>query len=183
LLDVDGVLANFIEAVLRLVEDATGRKYVHGDIQTWEVFESLPAVQHLQTDIYEQLRSPGGCYNIPVYEGAVDGVASLREVVDVVIVTSPFPRATWWMVERERWLADQFGIEERDVIHTRRKELIHGDFLVEDKAENGETWQKEHPRGLSLLWDRAYNQKSQLPRVRDWKELRNRVLDWPPFTP
>jgi hypothetical protein len=71
LLDCDGILANFIGACLNLLEEELGvQPYSHDDIQTWDLFDSLPKHRHLRHAIYNELKKPLGCLNIPVYPGA-----------------------------------------------------------------------------------------------------------------
>lgn len=176
LLDCDGILANFIEACLALLAVRTGRKYAHDVIKTWDVFDSLPTDKHLRPVIYDELKRPNGCLNIPVYPGAQAGVAKLREHFEVVIVTSPFVGAPTWMSERETWLKRHFDIGHKNIIHTHQKHRILGDVFIDDKVEHVEQWTKQWQRltptpVAAALWDRRYNQAAQLPRVHDWEEV------------
>jgi len=178
LLDCDGVLANFIDATLSILNDEFGVKnYTHDDVKTWDMFDSFPDHKHLADDVYELLKKRGGCYGIPPYPGAQNGVAKLEELVDIVIVTSPFNGGETWVHERERWLEMLFDISHKDVIHTGRKELIHGDILVDDKVEHVVAWQKAHPHGQAILWGQRYNEKGayegnpHIKRVQGWNEL------------
>jgi len=180
LLDVDGVLANFIQATLDIVEDVSGVKYSHDDVKTWELFNSLPKHAHLKTSVYEQLKKPGGCFGIPVYPGAVEGVMRLKEVAHVVILTSPFHGSKTWMSEREEWLEHYFGIPHGDVIHGHHKHLVFGDMLVDDKDDHVGRWSIRHPKGVGVLWDRQYNHESHLPRARTRDALYQRLLHLPP---
>lgn len=175
LLDVDGILANFIAPVLDHIVEVSGRRYAHDDVKVWDIFTALPDVAHLESAVYDQMRMKRACFEIPLYDGAVDGVARLQELADVLIVTSPLSGSPYWMFEREAWLSHHFGIKHKDIIHARRKEHVDGDIFVDDKVEHVEAWQKQHPTKWALLWDQPYNRMSRHPRVRSWEELHQAV--------
>lgn len=176
LLDVDGVLADFTSAALELVFKETGRRYEPNAVTTWEVFDSIPE-PFAQARVYGLLKGRGGCLGIPIYEGAQDGVARLRELADVTIVTSPFSGSETWMHEREKWLEQHFGIDHHDIIHAKKKSRVHGDIFIDDKPEHIEGWlQYWSARGLEvmgLLWgtDRTIGTPSHLTKVTDWETV------------
>jgi len=138
LLDVDGVLADFTAAALELVRQVTGHRYDPSDVVTWEIFDSIPE-KAAQEEVYRILKGPGGCTSIPLYPDAQGGVQALREVADIVIVTSPFTNAPTWTHERELWLKKHFG-DFQSIIHTKHKERIHGDFFIDDKPSHIKEW-------------------------------------------
>jgi len=180
LVDCDGVLADFVQAALDALHALTSRRYQPTQITSWELFDSLPAEEKMhQHSVYSRLKGRGGCAGIPVYPGAKEGIESLREVADVVIVTSPFYGSDTWVSERTRWLKDNFGINPDDIIHTKNKERIHGNIFVDDKPEHVEAWLKywqhqEYYDVLGLLWgaDRTTAAHPHLTRVSDWPTLR-----------
>jgi 5'(3')-deoxyribonucleotidase len=182
LLDVDGVLADFTLAACELVFQVTGRRYGPEAVTTWEVFDSLPEPQ-AKEDVYRILKGRGGCSSIPVYAGAQEGVAKLREIADITIVTSPFSGSETWVHERNAWLETHFGIDAHDVIHAKKKGRIHGDVFLDDKPEHVEDWltywreQGHGSRILGLLWgtDRTINTPAHLTKVTDWDTVRQLV--------
>jgi len=169
LLDCDGVLADFVSAALRIVKSLTGRYYSPETITTWEVFDSLPEDERVRSEVYRAMKAPGGCSNIPVYADALSGVKRLREIADVVAVTSPFKGSLTWAHEREVWLEKYFGIS--NVIHARDKRRVHGDFFVDDKPEHIREWlaywATRDPNCVGILW--------QTPRV---DQLPHGVSTW-----
>lgn len=188
LLDVDGVLANFVDATLTALKHIAMNhvlqpRYTHDDITTWGIFDSLSEHEHLRDATYNELKRPGGCLSIPVYPGAQAAVETLKELVDIVVVTSPFKGSETWVHERELWLEKHFGISHRDVIHTGRKELVDGDIFVDDKVDHVVKWAKDHPTKWALLWAQRYNEKGALERqtnvrrVKGWEELIESVKD------
>jgi 5'(3')-deoxyribonucleotidase len=181
LLDVDGVIGDFATRVLDLARKFVPHEHTVKDIRTWEIFDSFPDLATYKRQVYEMMRGPGGCYSIPVAEGAKEGVARLRELADVHVVTSPFPSSATWMGEREAWLRDHFGFTHDDITHTHRKSILDGDVLVDDKAANVEGW-LHHPstrrlhstmERVAVLWNQPHNSmdKTRALRTNSWEEL------------
>ena len=186
LLDVDGVLADFVSAALTLVHQVTGRQHKPSDITTWELFDSLGEPKEVQDAVYRVLKGRGGCTSIPAYDGAKEAIARLRKVSNIVIVTSPFSGSETWAHERGAWLKTHFDIDAEDVIYAKNKSRIHGDFFVDDKPEHVQDWidywtARYHgsaqwaPKNCGLLWstDRTIDAPSHLQRLYGWRDLYN----------
>src|ERR1039458_10062200 len=124
LLDIDGVIADFAGAALELVHQLTGKHYKPEAVTTWEVFDSIPEPQ-AKDEVYRILKAPGGCAGIPVYPEALAGIERLREIAQIVAVTSPFKGSPTWAHEREEWLSAHFGSAISYVISSGRKERVH----------------------------------------------------------
>jgi 5'(3')-deoxyribonucleotidase len=183
LLDVDGILADFIGAALLALRAESGIVVPRETVTTWEVFDSLPPeAQSYKTRVYELMKGKLGCFSMRPYDGSQEGVRRLQGLADVVIVTSPFPDSDFWMSEREKWLKSHFGITRERIIHTCSKHHVKGDFLVDDKTSHVLKWAECHPQGRALLWDMAYNKGDELPdgvsRVVGWEQLHARVELW-----
>jgi 5'(3')-deoxyribonucleotidase len=180
LLDCDGVLADFVSAALDVLHDLTGRRYDPSSVTTWEVFDSIPE-REAQEVVYQRMKARGGCLRIPIYESAREGVARLRELADVTVVTSPFSGSETWAHEREKWLHQHFGIEHRDVIHAHKKFRVHGDVFIDDKPEHLAAWvdywvRSGRDRSVSaLLWGtpRTTSESPPLPlrQVDRWSQV------------
>lgn len=167
LLDCDGVLSDFVSAALKLVHRLTGNEYKPEDVRTWEVFDSIPE-KHMMRDVYAIMKADGGCFGLPVYEGAQDGVRRLRDFAEVIIVTSPFKGSPTWAHEREMWLEAHFGLDH--VIHARRKDRIHGDFFIDDKESHViewcRYWQVRDPGHQGMIWKTPRMSEANLDRAR-----------------
>jgi len=156
LLDCDGVIADFTSATLELVHQVTGHRYNPNEVVTWEIFDSIPERKDAKDEVYGILKDAGGCTSIPLYPDAQEGVRRLREIADIVIVTSPFTGSPTWMHERELWLKHHFGIQH--VIHAKHKERIHGDFFIDDKPSHVKEWldywvrSGRDPKVTGMVW-------------------------------
>lgn len=181
LLDCDGILADFVGATLRELRSLSGRTFSADEVSSWEIFRSLPdEMERYRGDVYGRLGAEGGCYSIPLLDGAVDGVGSLRDLADVVVVTAPFKDSLTWQHERERWLRKHFGLI--NVVHAIAKERVHGDIFVDDKPSNVREWQQywasRDPAARAYLWvtPRAKPEDlAELPHVSTWEELHEKV--------
>lgn len=156
LLDVDGVLANFIEATLRTLRDLGVERH-HDEVTTWSIEDSLALTSSQRARMKARWSEPGFCASIPVYDGAVAGVEALRAIGEVYAVTSPMTSGPTWQHERTEWLVRHFDFRRDDVVQTAAKHLVRGDVLVEDKPEALARWKAAHPAGVAALWHRRYN--------------------------
>ena len=170
LLDVDGVLADFLTPSLGLIEKLTGRKYTVDEMVTWDIFEVVG--KEWEQPFFEACNQPGFAASLDVYQGAKEGVARLHEIAEVYIVTSPLNHNPTWTHEREKWLKQHFDIPHNRVVHTSAKHLCIGDALIDDRPYNVQKWGYEHPAGTGLLWDAPWNRRDKVPgvRVHDWRE-------------
>ncbi len=173
LLDIDGVVANFIEGCRPLAEQLIGRSFHHDDIDQWFIEKAL-GMDEVQTKaLYCQVMEEGWCRKLPVYEQARECVAKIREYATVIPLTAHFHDSKTWAWERDEWILEHFGIPKVDVIHTHRKFQVDGDVLIDDKTSHLQRWQARHPLGRSVLFRRKYNISEGWagPSFGDWTSL------------
>jgi 5'(3')-deoxyribonucleotidase len=158
LLDCDGVLSDFVSAVLDLVHELCGPRYQPHDVTCFDLAKSLGLTDEERARVFGAITSrPGFARELAVYPDAIAGVAALRAVADVYIVTSPWNSNPTWTHDREAWLREHFGIPHSHVIHTSAKHLVAGDVLVDDKTSTLVEWQAAHPRGVAVQWQTPHN--------------------------
>lgn len=181
LMDVDGVCGFHT----RHIADSLGGLAVlePEDVVQWDLFSLLPssANDHLQ----KHMADPGWWASMPVYPGAEEGVAKIREYADVVFVSSPWLPCLGWEAARRDWLK-QFGAKPEDIIFGSRKERIRGDVLIDDKIETVIAWARMQGLGYSrraVLFDAPYNRDVRdqtgytwVTRVEGWTDLLHRVI-------
>lgn len=184
LLDVDGVLANFVGATFAVLEAMGGPSYMEEDVVEWDLKKLLDGYEDRMMKVW---RSEGFCSRIVPYPGAVEGVARLHEVADVYYVTAPFYGAPHWMWERLNWLKGFFNATDYRVSFTHAKYLVNGDFMVEDRPMNIVKWAAAHPDKTVVIWNQPYTRSLDDPpnsfRTRSWDALLERVGSWEPPSP
>lgn len=172
LLDVDGVLADFLTPSLKVIESVTGEPVPPEYLTEWDFMRHYD--KETSKKFYDIFKSEGWCFNLEVYPGAVEAVKELRGYADVYFVTSPM-HGRHWAFERTEWLDKHFGARRDHVVHTNAKYLCVGDVLVDDKPSHIIEWELSHPKGTGLLWNQPYN-KYDVPRMlraHDWFTVLN----------
>jgi 5'(3')-deoxyribonucleotidase len=162
LIDVDGVLANTIEAALPHARELTEREDLHHDhVTTWAIEDAFGIQETDRERFYARWRLPDFVSSMPLYPGANSFVDALRGLGEVYAVTAPFPHALYWQYEREQWLVKHLGFDRKHVLSTDAKHIVAGDVLIEDKPETLFTWKAHWPNGLAICMSRPYNQAYQ----------------------
>lgn len=158
LLDVDGVLADFVSAYLDIVHEVTGRVHSPADVTSWDINAALGIEGVQASNVKRAIGSaPQLARRLAVFDNAQTGVAALEAIANVYIVTSPWNSNPTWTHDREHWLERYFGIRSSRVIHTSAKHLVRGDFLVDDKTATLVMWWAHNPVGVPVQWQTPHN--------------------------
>lgn len=165
LIDVDGVLAAFLDAAL------AGFSKRPDQIKTWELFSELPKDE--ATACRERLNSPYfWAHWVKPYDSAIGFGDRLNNLgyTRIVVLTSPWSQET--IPARMEWLVRHFKSQFDAVIFDSEKAHYVGDLFIDDKIENIEKWQKANPKGTALLMDHTYNRSAKhLCRLNGWNDL------------
>ncbi len=173
LLDVDGVICNFIGGVLELVRKHGGGARTPEEITRFDFAKELNLTPEVKKAVYGEIaNTPYFWSDLNAFPGALAGVARLREVADVYIVTSPWNTCKTWLYEREAWLKSHFDISHDRVLAGSAKHLVAGDVLVDDKTDTLERWDAE--RGPA----RYSGGKMVDAFAVQWKTPHNRLDGW-----
>lgn len=162
-LDVDGVLCDFVEGALRVVEEITGRKRVTSDVTEFDFVKALGLTVDEGRAVKKLIGSRQGFAAALVpYPGARQGVRRLRELGDVFCVTTPWDSNAWWRDERTSWLALHFGIDR--VHHAIDKAPFEADVFVDDKSSHVQAWLERWPDRTAVFWRTAHNTTEAVPK-------------------
>ncbi len=169
LLDVDGVLGDLPSCAIRWINGHSPLSNVTLDmVHEHDILKCL-GLDALQERFDRWCIDTELCRDMPVYPGAKDFVRELRSFAEIVVVTSPYAAVPNWCHHRINWLAEHFGIPKRDVIFAKRKELVAGDVLIDDKLSNVEAYCAAQP-GLGIVFDRPWNQGTSHVRAKSYAE-------------
>jgi hypothetical protein len=117
LLDCDGVLADFIGEVIETIVAHGGPRHTRADITEFNFTAALKLDADLARLVKRTISTePGWWYGLDPFPEAIEGVAKLREVAEVYVVTSPWNSHPNWLHEREAWLKKHFDIPHSHVI-------------------------------------------------------------------
>lgn len=176
LLDCDGVLGAFPEEVVRFC-NLYGRKracqdITDDDLTPWtiqdvvdhDILKSL-GCEELQSRLDQHMIDTDFCRHMPVYRGAQAFVERLRGIGEVVIVTSSYTAVPNWDAARRAWLAEHFLIPKLNVVFTSRKELVRGDYLIDDYTKNCESFGDG-----ALCFDRPWNRAFEGKRIHSYAD-------------
>lgn len=167
--DVDGVCADLHAEWLKRYNAEYSDDLTVSRIAQWDM---VPAVKpECGKKIYKYLNDPDLYANVPVIEGAHDGITALRDdgwrVVFVTSCTKGMADQKWDWLERHCFLAPTKG-QSADLIIAHDKSLIRADALLDDYDGNLGSWMR---RGILL--DAPYNRAAigAWTRIRKWSEV------------
>lgn len=179
LLDVDGVLADFIGGALAIINRLFDTKHVHADITEFDIAASLGLDAHQSSMMKHAIGSTSRlAAGLSVFPGAVDGVLRLREIADVYVVTSSWDSNETWEYDRKAWLRRHFDIGHHNIVFTAAKHLVLGDVLVDDKTSTLDVWREAHPAGVAVQWSTPHNRRDLWdgPSTSDWSFLVDEIV-------
>ncbi len=136
LVDMDGVLSDFVTAFMASYHRSGGIGEPTQPIK-WGFIDELEdqgAVEAAWADARTWLgQTP--------YPGALEGLRRLYDAHSVYIVTDPGPRPDVAIVAKFQWLRVHVPwLSQRRIITTAKRELLRGDILIDDRADNVYDW-------------------------------------------
>lgn len=176
LIDVDGVLGDFVGPTLDIANRLAGTSYTAEDVREWDLF-NLPGLREVEDATWKVISEVGWARTQPVLPGAIAAMQAFQEIGDVRIITAPVHAPTF-CYDRKMWLLENFGIKHSHVIFATEKHYVDGDMLLDDKVENVRDWLQERGRrrgGTAVLWARPYNETfdshPRMVRTGDWSRV------------
>ncbi|GEM_PF-417916 len=117
---------------------------------------------------------PGVFRNLPPIEGAIEAVNKLLESnkYDMyILTTAPWDNPTAWS-DKRHWIEDHFGKSfEKKMIITHRKDLLIGDYLIDDRTARG----AKDFTGLHLHFGLDY-EKNKLNKFPIWSSILEHLI-------
>ena len=171
--DIDGVLADQVGAVLKVIEREYGLKYSKSDID--RAHWSFGGIE-IWTEIGKLLADPEYVLQVPLIEGSQN---ALKQIFgpDVGVVTARRPNAE---VATKQWLSAHFpSLKQYHSARTGSKHNIPSDVLIDDLDMNIVEFVKSDPNRRGILFQHPWslngmdiesysNQVSYCP---DWRNV------------
>lgn len=133
LVDMDNVLENLGDVWVDELNKRHGFTMTHDDITEWNMEKFYPTLS--RTKVFAPLHDEAIWRRVEPLPGAQDSVSKLqRDGHEIIVVTAAHPDTVKWKYE---WLSKYFPkIAYRDIVFCTRKQLIRGDFLIDDAPHN-----------------------------------------------
>ena len=165
-LDVDGVVADLVSALLDQIHLRSGKRFVVEQVRQFDLRSTLGDLWSLGHDI---LREPGFARSLLPYPNAIDGVHTLRKVARVVFVTTPYAASPTWSDDRARWLESHLGAVRRDIVHLEDKTVFGGQLLIDDSPAQLEAWVATGRPAIRVV--QPWNQSAPGFPAHDWDDI------------
>lgn len=133
LVDMDEVLENLGDVWIDELNQWHGTSVRHEDITEWDMTKFFPMLSRNQ--VFAPLHDEATWKRVEPLPGAQECVRILKaDGHDVVVVSASHPDTVKWKYE---WLARYFpNIPYKDIVFCSRKQLVKGDFLIDDAPHN-----------------------------------------------
>lgn len=160
--DMDEVLADVMPKFLGIYERLTGVRPAQEEYWGKKIYQ-LPGASGLR----EELFKPGFFADLPLIEGAQEGLEWLHAHYDVFIVTAAqeFPLS---LDEKYQWLQRHFPqLSWKQYVFCGSKSIISTDYMLDDHAFNLEQF-----KGVPLLFTANHNiGEHRFIRLNNWAEV------------
>lgn len=146
LLDVDGVIYNFID----LWRHCANYVDVHTedtDRRDWNLSERYGLTDEDDARVEGELMLCDNRVVVP-FDGALAGIKTLqRSGWDIYYVTQPLIGNHQWEDCRRQWFR-HYGLDDNRLVFTSQKHICSGDVFVDDNADNVINWKAHNPNGI-----------------------------------
>ena len=177
--DIDGVLADQVGAVLKVIEKEYGERYSKSDINRahWRF-----AGRELWSEIARLLADPEYVLRVPLIEGSQIAVKQLTEH-DVFVVTARRPNAE---EATKKWLNAHFPcLTQYYHAKTGAKHNIPSDVLIDDLDMNIVEFVKSNPNRRGILFEHPWSMNetdikdysNQVYYCSEWQSVVRAVVD------
>lgn len=176
LIDVDGVILNTQKALLKRLNNRYGTRYTLKNVTHYHWFENV----YKNIDPWAELEDGAFWHNeVTLIDGAKDAFNQLNQNHEIYFVTasSVFNLA---LGEKMYCLKDLLDVTgqwlNNHIIITQNKELVQGDVLIDDCAENIHKWiMASGTRKFGLLFGQPWNKdnKYNLYPHTSWSEIKD----------
>jgi 5'-nucleotidase len=175
-IDLDGVCANYYDALRRYVASAYGVpenqiEEIYPEPKTYDMVE-WPDFEHNFVKYHSEAVSNGIYSAMAPIPGASYTLWKLNEEgYHIRVITSRFVKhgQNAQVVSDTAFWLDQNDIPYRDIMFVKDKPDVYADIYVDDSPENIHNLQA---RGRQvIIFDAPYNQHSEGPRAKNWDEV------------
>jgi 5'(3')-deoxyribonucleotidase len=177
--DIDGVLADQVGAILKVIEKEYGLKYLKSDVNCahWTF-----SGREIWSEIARLLANPEYTLSVPLIDGSQKGIEQLNDH-DIFVVTARRPNAE---NATKQWLSTHFPcLTEYYRASTGTKHVIPSDVLIDDLDMNIVEFVKSDPSRRGILFVHPWsingtdieNYSDQVRFCPEWKSVVRAIHD------
>lgn len=171
--DMDDTIEDLCTAWVNYLNNKYGTSVKPSEITDWDITKFFPTLT--ESNIYDALRDPEMWATVKPKSRAQECLYKLKEEGHQVLIVTAAPTDTI-VPKLEKVLYSYFPFfTYKDVIITSRKQLLHGDVMIDDCPQNliGGHYTK-------LLMDAPHNQSfdtffDRMIRVYNWKDAYHEI--------
>lgn len=170
LLDMDGVITDFIPKLLEMYNYLTNENVKVEDVRGLKTKEYVGDPYTLK----KVMESPGFIRNLSPAVGAIEGVTKIHKLGHEIVFVSNATNCPTSGFEKRDWLNYYFKDiwDIAPLVLTYYKHYVRGDVLVDDNPKN---FKNLHATTQALLWHQNYNASvTGFERIYGWDHL----IDW-----
>lgn len=152
-LDIDGVLRNMADPMVKIYNETFGTNMTSDDIFTYDVQKAFPKLGCDAFKFFFTDHALETIINAPIYDGAKEAVDILRSHGYKVVIVSYQPNLSA-KIETLNWLS-RHNIEYDGISFTNKpsKSIIHCDIIIDDNVDYLTEVESEY----KVCIDQAYN--------------------------
>jgi len=168
-IDIDGVIADLVSAMLPTLSEICGYSVTHADITEYDIGKALK-IEGQMAYIWKAVYNDAFLVNVPAIKGALDGLNRISNHTIILITGRPLKT----QIATEQWLKNNFIKYDRLIFSQQGKHVYRDDIdmFIEDQYE--EAYNMVAAGIPIILFNQPWNQRlrdsSNIKRVRDWEE-------------
>lgn len=161
LIDVDGVLADFVTPFLRYINEVLGSSWTKDDITEHDIEDCFGLSYEERNEVRMHIDRMRMARTLAPLPGAVEAMKRLSESAHILFVTASLTSSQTWEWDRRAWLTDLFGEGwGKKAQFVKDKWAFQGDIFIDDSPSNVEKWATynrwNHDK-TPIIWDQWYN--------------------------
>ncbi len=151
LVDMDSIIADFYFGVIRAYTEETGHVPPPDVLGTWDA--KFPNGK----DCFAYFKQPGFFEGLQPVPGALEFLQrAIGEGHDVLILSAA--TLTHVPTEKYKWFTQHMpSFSRNQIMFAARKDVVRGDYLIDDHAKNTGPWLKSNPQGIAVGIEYPYN--------------------------
>ena len=174
LVDMDDVIVEFEKKIIELIlkQNPEKKDLLKKERKKFKLSEEYPELKEAIEEIKSQKELTKNLEPVP---GSVEALKEIKKKGhEVFICTSPLTKYETSVLEKYKWVEENFGYEwTKRIILTKDKTMIKGDILIDD---NPEIKGLKDPEWEHIIFDRPYNKHIKNKKRltwHNWKEVLN----------